>query len=355
MGFRSKLTALAFAVSISLSLTACDPPIPESLLIAQAELEVQCEEGEATLSTSESLGDLALSWSDASSIACETMLISPLTDAAGEADLELAEQSQISEGCQPFVTVPVAVDAAVLVTNIPDYFEIYLDANQIIKIFNGSITNWSDPELIPNNEEYPLPDLQIVLPSEATPSAKAALTDWIGRLAGEPLDLSSVADAQDQTEQDFAIPVAEGAISIASISAATFIGSSVVAIVQEPGNSDSIIRPDYEAMLSAKSQLVTSFDNSVLSLKLDPSIAPQAEEGLSEAVAPYQAIYPVKMAICGEDTILKRTVARYLLRQDSQGIIAVSALMPLPEQVRIEAIQIVAEGLPVPSIEPVSP
>lgn len=355
MNIKSKLSAIPLAVLLSLGLSACDPPIPESLLIAQAELQVQCEEGEVALSTSESLGDLALSWSDSVAVACETMTIAPLIDAFGEADIELAEQSQISDGCQAFVTVPVAVDAAVLVTNIPGYFEIYLDASQIVKIFNGSVTNWSDPELLVNNEEYPLPDLPIVLPTEATLSAKSAFSDWIGRLAGEPLDLSSIADAKEQTETDFAAPLEEGAISIASISAATYIGSSVVAIVQEPGNLDSIVRPDYEAMLSAKTQLVSSFEDSVLSIKIDPTIEPQAEEGLTEAVPPYQAIYAVKMAICGEDTTLKRTVGRYLLRQDSQGIIAASALMPLPEAVRVEAIQIVAEGLPTPTIEPTDP
>jgi hypothetical protein len=110
-----------------------------------------------------------------------------------------------------------------------------------------------------------------------------------------------------------------------------------------------MIRPDYEAILSAKTQLVSSLEGSELTVFLDPSIEPTAEAGLNEAVPPYQAIYPFKMALCGEDTTLKRTAARFLLRQDSQGVIATSALMPLPETIRIEAIQIVTVGLPVPT------
>jgi hypothetical protein len=55
------------------------------------------------------------------------------------------------------------------------------------------------------------------------------------------------------------------------------------------------------------------------------------------------------MALCGEDTTLKRTMARYLLRQDSQGVIAAATMMPIPEEIRIEAIQIVVVGLPIPT------
>jgi hypothetical protein len=46
---------------------------------------------------------------------------------------------------------------------------------------------------------------------------------------------------------------------------------------------------------------------------------------------------------------LVRTAARYLLRQDSQGVIASATMLPLPETARIAAIQLVAVGLPVPT------
>jgi hypothetical protein len=333
----------------SLTLTACDPPIPQELLVAQAELQIQCEEGDTTINLPEAISDLGLSWSDAMAFGCESMTLTPLEEDAVEAGLLISEQSLIASRCTPFATVPVAIDAAVLVTNVPGYFEIYLDPSQIIGIFNGTISNWSDPALLVNNEEYPLPDLPIVLPTEATASSKQALSDWISRLAGEPLDLLAIADATDFSESAFSMPIEEGAISIASVSAATFAGSSIVAIIAEPGNLESMIRPDYEAILSAKTQLVSSLEGTELTVSLDPTIEPIAEEGLTEVVAPYQAVYPVKMALCGEDTTLKRTAARFLLRQDSQGVIATSALMPLPESVRIEAIQIVVVGLPVPT------
>jgi hypothetical protein len=57
----------------------------------------------------------------------------------------------------------------------------------------------------------------------------------------------------------------------------------------------------------------------------------------------------MNMALCGEDTTLTRTMARYLLRQDSQGVILSATLMPLPEAIRIDAISIVIVGLPLPT------
>lgn len=339
----------SLAAILTLTLTACDPPIPQELLVAQAELQVQCEDGDTTLNIPESISDLGFSWSDAVAVGCETMTLTPVEENTLDAGMLISEQSLISTRCTPFATVPIGIDAAVLVTNIPGYFEIYLDPSQILDIFDGTVTNWSDPSLIVNNEEYPLPDLPIILPAEATKSSKQALSDWISRLAGEPLDLSGIVDSSEPNESFLANPVEEGAISIASLSAATFAGSSIVALIPTPGDPESMIRPDYEALLSAKTQLVSSLDGNLLTVSLDPSIEPTPEEGLSDAVPPYQAIYPVKLALCGEDTTLKRTAARFLLRKDSQGIMPASALMPLPESVRFEAIQIVVVGLPVPT------
>ena len=343
------LKTAVLAVVISLSLSACDPPIPQSLLVSQAELEIQCEDGDTTVSLPEAISDLGMVWSDAAAVGCEAMTITPVEESSTDSGILLAEQSMIAARCTPFATVPIAIDAAVLVTNIPDYFEVYLDPGQIVGIFNGTITNWGDPALLVNNEEYPLPDMPIVLPTEATASAKKAMSDWISRLSGEPLDLSGITDSTEFSESVFAMPPEEGAISIASVSAANFVGASIVAIIPTPGDLEGVIRADYEAILSAKTQLVSSIDDSLLTVSLDPSIEPTAEQGLTDVVVPYQAVYAVKMALCGEDTTLKRTAARFMLRQDSQGVIAASALMPLPEAIRIEAIQIVIVGLPVPT------
>ena len=341
--------AAAAALLVSLSLTACDPPMPPALLALQSELEIQCEDGEVSAVFPEAMTELSVNWSDSLLFGCETMPLVPLDNTAQEADLVISEPSLVAGRCTPFATVPVAIDAAVLVINIPDFFEIFLSAQQIVDIFNGTITNWSDPALAEFNGEFPLPDLPIILPTEATPSAKAALTDWISRLSGSQLDLSAVADTTEYNEIFLASPAEPGSISISSYSAASYLASPFVAVVADPNDPLSYIRAEYTSLLSATTQLSSSIEGTTMKVALDPSIEPQAEAGLDEVVPPYQAIYAMDMALCGEDTTLKRTMARYFLRQDSQGVILSSTLMPLPENLRVDAISIVVVGLPVPT------
>jgi phosphate transport system substrate-binding protein len=339
----------AAALLVSLSLTACDPPIPAAVLAIQAEMEVQCEDGEVSAVFPESMTDLSMNWSDSLLFACETMPVTVLDNTATESDIVISESSLVAGRCTPFATVPVAIDAAVLVVNIPDFFEVFLTAQQIVDIFNGTITNWSDPELAEYNGDFPLPDLPIILPTQATASAKAALTDWISRLSGSELDLSAVADTTEYNEIFLASPPEPGSISISSYSAASYLAAPFVAVVADPADPFSFIRAEYTSLLSATTQLTSSIEGTTMKIALDPSIEPQAEAGLDEVVPPYQAIYAMDMALCGEDTTLKRTMARYFLRQDSQGVILSSTLIPLPEPLRVDAISIVVVGLPVPT------
>jgi len=349
MHTRRTASAIAIAIALSLSLTACDPPMPESLRVAQAELEVQCETGDVSLSVPEAITEVGFGWSDSLTYGCTDMTITTTDEFSTDSNLVIGESSLIAARCEAFEQIPVALDAAVLVVNIPDIFEVFLDPTQIVGIFNGSINSWADPALAVNNEGYTFPDIPIVLPAQATVSAKNALSEWMGRLAGEPLVLDSVADASGVTESELAMPMEEGAIGIASFSAATSMGSSIVAILTTPGDYESLLFADNGSISSAGTQLVATTGADGLDLVLDPAIEPTPEQGTFEALAPYQAIYPVGLGLCGEDSTLIRTAARYLLRQDSQGVIASATMLPLPESARIEAIKLVVVGLPVPT------
>lgn len=346
---RRKVLAIATAMAISITLTACDPPMPDSLLISQAELQVQCETGDVSLSLPEAITDVGFNWSDSLTFGCTDMTITTTDELSTDSNLVVGEASLIGARCEAFEQVPVALDAAVLVVNIPDIFEVFLDPTQIVGIFNGTITSWADPALVVNNEGYSFPDIPIVLPTQATVSAKQALAEWIGRLAGEPLVLDSVADAVDVTDVELSMPMEEGAVAIASFSAATYLGSTIAAILTTPGDYESLLYADNGSISSAGTQLVATTGATGLELVLDPAIEPTPEQGTFEALAPYQAIYPVSLALCGEDNTLVRTAARYLLRQDSQGVIASATMLPLPEVARIEAIKLVVVGLPVPT------
>jgi phosphate transport system substrate-binding protein len=323
--------------------------MPESLRVAQAELEVQCETGDVSLSVPEAITEVGFGWSDSLTYGCTDMTITTTDEFSTDSNLVIGESSLIAARCEAFEQIPVALDAAVLVVNIPDIFEVFLDPTQIVGIFNGSINSWADPALAVNNEGYTFPDIPIVLPAQATVSAKNALSEWMGRLAGEPLVLDSVADASGVTESELAMPMEEGAIGIASFSAATSMGSSIVAILTTPGDYESLLFADNGSISSAGTQLVATTGADGLDLVLDPAIEPTPEQGTFEALAPYQAIYPVGLGLCGEDSTLIRTAARYLLRQDSQGVIASATMLPLPESARIEAIKLVVVGLPVPT------
>ena len=349
MQTRRTVSAVAIAIALSLTLTACDPPMPESLRIAQAELEVQCETGDVSLSIPEAITDVGFNWTDSLAIGCTDMTITATDEYSTDSNIVIGESSLIAARCEAFEQVPVALDAAVLVVNIPDIFEVFLDPTQIVGIFNGTITSWADPALVVNNEGYSFPDIPIVLPTQATVSAKNALSEWISRLAGEPLVLDDIADAAGVTDIELSMPMEEGAIGISSYSAATYMGSPIVAILTTPGDYDSLIYADSGSITSAGTQLVATTGANGLELALDPAIEPTPEDGTFEALVPYQAIYPVSMALCGADNTLIRTAARYLLRQDSQGVIASATMLPLPESARIEAIKLVVVGLPVPT------
>ena len=342
-------SAVAIAIALSLTLTACDPPMPESLRIAQAELAVQCETGDVSVSIPEALTDVGFNWTDSLAVGCADMTITTTDEYSTDSNIVIGESSLIAARCEAFEQVPVALDAAVLVVNIPDIFEVFLDPSQIVGIFNGTITSWADPALVVNNEGYSFPDIPIVLPTQATVSAKNALSEWISRLAGEPLVLDGIADAAGATDIELSMPMEEGAIGISSYSAATYMGSPIVAILTTPGDYDSLIYADSGSITSAGTQLVATTGANGLELALDPAIEPTPEDGTFEALVPYQAIYPVSMALCGADNTLIRTAARYLLRQDSQGVIASATMLPLPESARIEAIKLVVVGLPVPT------
>jgi hypothetical protein len=50
----------------------------------------------------------------------------------------------------------------------------------------------------------------------------------------------------------------------------------------------------------------------------------------------------------GEESALVRTAGRYLLRQESQGVITSGTMLPIPESVRILVVKIIEKGLTVP-------
>lgn len=348
MSVRKKFTAVSVLLGLTLTLTACDPPMPEDLKIALAEKNVLCESGNVELQLPESNADLGFGWADAAAMACPEMQIT-VTEKLTENSGLLISASGLSDGQTSFLNIPFAIDAAVLVVNITDAFEIYLSAETIVEIFSGEIKTWNDPKILADNSGIDLPNLKIILPTQATASAKATLAAWIKSLTGKDLNLSKVADAT-ASQVELASPIENGSIGIASYSAATFTGATIAAILTEPGNIDTAVLPATETLYSASTQLAVKTTDDFIALSVDPKIKPSAPEGSKEAAMPYQAIYPVYLNFVGEESVLVRTAGRYLLRQESQGVITSGTMLPIPESVRILAVKIVEKGLPKASL-----
>ena len=81
-------------------------------------------------------------------------------------------------------------------------------------------------------------------------------------------------------------------------------------------------------------------------VKLDPSIKPTPPLGSDIAPLPYQAVFPINITVCGAESLLNRAIAKFLLRQDSQGVISSSSVLSLPEAIRVESLLDVSRGLP---------
>ncbi len=349
MNTAKKVIAALLAVGLSFSLTACDPPMPEDLKIALAEKTVLCEPGVAELQLPEAIADLGIGWADAMALGCAEMQLAVTESLTEPTGLLISPQGTKLEN-DAFLKVPFALDAAVLVVNIPDVFEIYLSAPTIQGIFSGAITNWNDPLVLADNEGLDLPDQKIVLPKEAIPAAKSSLSSWIERLSGSPLDLSKIADAT-ASESELATPTAPGSISIASYSAALLNAAVFASILTDVGNIESAVLASTETVYAASTQIVAESDGDTISMTLDPSIEPTAPEGSAAAAAPYQAIFTVELDFIGEESALVRTAGRFLLRQESQGVISSSTMLPMPEAVRILAVKLIEKGMNIPAAE----
>lgn len=344
MKLSKQLSVIAMALGLTLALTACDPPMPEDVKITLAEKVVRCADGSGELAVPESIADLNQGWADSLASSCDTMQLVPVEKPTSETTLVAAPAAPNTK-LKPFLTLPFALDASVLVVNIPDVFEINLSAETIIGIFNGSITKWNDEAILADNDGLELPDIKIVLPKQAGAAEKLALASWVERLAGAPLDLSTIADAK-VSDSELALPAAEGAISIASYSSALLNGSSFAAILTKPADTSTAVLAATETIFSAATQLVVDKKATDLTLVIDSKLKPTAAEGNADADLPYQAIFTVRLYLLGDDTELTRTLARFLMRQDSQGTIASGTMLPIPESARILAVKEIEKGLP---------
>lgn len=342
-----RILNLVAVAALSLgTLTACDPPIPDSVLVEIAERSYTCENGDVSISTDPILFDVATLWSDSVATACEGVMTFTPEAENSSADIQITRSQ--NEICEAFEVTPVAVDGAAIVFFNSEAFLLNLDAETIQGIFSGKITSWADPAITATNPDLGLSDIPIVVSPNSPAAAIGAMEDWAGRLSGAEVPFSLL-KPEEAYQADSIYELEEGGIALIALSEALYAGVTIANVLNEENYP---VEPDLESLTFAGSQFVPTKTETSVTVELDPQKQAIALAGQELAGAPYQAVYPIYMHLCGEDNLLKRAAARFLLRQDSQGLIGSSTLTYISEDVRIASAAHVSIGLPTPTAEP---
>lgn len=341
---RRPLKIALMGVATLLTLTACDPPIPESLLVAQAEQQIQCgEPGELDVYVDYSFVDLGYTWAGIASENCPE-LIANVVEFSEDADLII---SASPAQCEPLASAPVAFDAASIVFYLDEAFALNLSAEAIQGIFSGEITNWSDEAITRDNPDVELPDLEIMVQPESIQAAISAMEAWTAGLTGESVSFSLLQDDPTAYLSDLAFEYEQGTIGLIPKSDALVAGMTPVNIALADG---SFIVSEQQSIYSGGTKFGFSREENKVVATYDANIPARPSPGTSGVAVPYEALYPVDLTICGEDNLVKRAFARYVVRLDAQGVVATTALLALGEDIRIASASVLGKGLPQPEV-----
>jgi hypothetical protein len=350
MKIRRMLAGFLIAGSASVGLTACDPPMPPDVAAQLAEQFYTCVEGETSVSADELMSDVVYGWADSLSYSCVEPEPTMTFGVLDQADPAVAAQiSSNAPSCSPIETVPLGVDAGVIVYTQSELGGLNLSAESIAGVLNGEISNWTD--LASDNPGYEMPDMPITFIPEADKNAVSSLSSFLG-ISNLTLGDSLVVDSVESPSIDLYSAIPEGSMAVVPSSYAVYLGLTPASIylgfdeeLQEP----IVANPDLAGIQSATTQWKYSESESGVSVVLDASLAPIPAEGFDTADNPYQAIYPINFYLCSPDQLISRAIGRYMLRLDSQGALGGSYFSALPEAIRIASLVRISKGLPTPA------
>lgn len=329
------------------TLTACDPPVPQSILIAQAEQSfISCEPGNLQVGFEDGFADLGLTWQQILSASCADMTFDVVTT-NDPADLYV---SSGSAKCEPFARVPVAYDAAAVAFYLDEAFALNLSGATIQGIFSGQITSWDDERIVADNPDLPPIALPINVIPQAPSAAIAAMEDWTQKLSSSEVAFSSLEPADNLAYVDQIFSMQNGDVALVPLSAAQMTGSTFAQVIVGQDVNLDVVIADQLTAYAASTQFFPVDGDADINVALDFASEPQPQPGQNEADRPYQGLYPLMLDVCGEDTLLKRALARYFLRLDAQGLISTTTVFSLVGDVRIDAAAVVGEGLPLPEV-----
>lgn len=339
---------LSLIATISLvTLTACDPPIPQSILVEQAERVVQCgEPGEVLMYLDPSFSDLAVTWNESLIAACPDLSIAA-TDSALDAQIVA---SIFPAQCEPVASAPIAYDAAAVAFYLDEAFSLNLSGEAIQGIFSGQITNWSAPILSELNPEIDFPDLPINVVPNSNSLLIEAMQRWSEELSGQGKDFDLLNDDSEAIFSDLIFEMPAGSVGLFPLSEASIAGASIANIITPEG----ILLPDQQSIYAASTMFSTETNGQLITAQFESGAEPLPSPGTSDAAMPYKALVPVTLTICNEDSLVVRAVSRFTVRLDAQGLIATSSLVGLEEKVRVASASVLGTGLPVPEVAELS-
>jgi len=329
-------------------LTGCNPPMPPEALAALAEAYFTCEAGEVTSAFSPDVADGSEYLAENLAINCPGMVMS-ITDAAN-AQLVASSISTDGPGTAPYAVVPYAVESGVFVITSSMGASAVFSPKTVQGILDGSITDWADPAIVADNSGTAPLAGEITLIAKAQSEAVEALKVWYQHYTGKSLRSNfevagevTIADYQDLPEGSIAFMPGGVFTQLANVAMVTPMAASLLV---DPEKFPAGAVPDYLSIQSGSSQWAITKSATGISVAMNFAAKALPPVGFDEAPAPYQIIYPVNISLFGTDNLAARAVARYLLRQDSQGSLTLVA--GLPVTVRAESLAFVSKGLPEP-------
>ncbi len=332
----------------SILLAGCNPPMPPEVLAAIAEKSFTCVEGETATSFSQEVSEGIDYLGENLTANCPGMTMS-FTDATS-ASLVASSKNNEGPASTAYATVPYAVESGVFAITSAAGATALLTPDAVRGIVDGSITSWSDPIILEANGGIaPLEGNLTLVPQSQTESV-AALGAWYKHFTGKTLETAldtsksvTVADYQDLPEGSVAFMPGAVFTSLSSTALVTPMAANLLTdIVNYPAGAT----PDTPSIQAGASQWKVVTAPKALTVELDYAAKPVPPLGFDVSPAPYQILYAVNLSLFGNDSLATRATARYLLRQDSQGSLALVA--GLPVTVRAESLAFVSKGLPEP-------
>ncbi|MEJ6494134.1 MAG: hypothetical protein QNM01_05965 [Actinomycetes bacterium] len=389
--------SIAF-LALSLSISACTPPMPPEFKAELAERYVTCVAGEIAISTIPELAEVTQAWVDGLSENCSD-LSATIIGAVDESEIPVDDTENVVDdtetvvddtetpveetetpledtetavdvaqtaadvfitaagetpSCNVAASSPAGIDAVAIVVSVAGLDGVVFSPALLHRALSGGMASWADPELQELNPEIELTDIPMVLRAPTRPQDITSLNDWMNRLdpAGWPGSPSGlVSDAVFNAEAVVEELATEGTISVVPASFVTNNSLETVSIQISPDLEALYL--NVETVISAGTQMVATTSGSVVTAKIDAALPPVPAAGNDFASLPWQALNQFTITVCaGANEMAGRAFARYALRLDSQGVMTSYGFTEMPEQIRLAGLTGVSQGLPEPTIPP---